>query len=47
MGVDSAIFIKFEINLGNVHLLISVMQCFGMQGYKTHNYSDVFEYAVN
>ena len=39
LGVDSTIFINFAILLDNVHLLISVMQCFRMQGHETHNYS--------
>ena len=37
----------FAILLGSDHLLFSVMQSFRMQGYETHNYSNVFKYAVN
>ena len=47
MGVDSTIFINFTIHPRNVQLFISVMQCFRMQGYETHNYRKVFKYAVN
>ena len=47
MGVDSTILMNFAIHLGNVHLFISVMQCFRMRGYETHNYGNVFKYAVN
>ena len=47
MEVDSTIFITVGTLLGNAHLFISVMQCFRMQRHETHNYSNVFEYAVN
>ena len=46
-GLTQQFFINFAILLCNVYLSVSVMQYFRMQGYETHNYNNVFKYAVD